>query len=109
MTPDEITTMRAAIDRYVADCAILATDTQQELTRARELRDRFAAAIQDDPHVSDERLMPEVLRPGDILRVSTALLASFDESAPSAAVQVRNITREPDGTVTITIAPIMNG
>lgn len=102
MTPDEISTMRAAIDRYVSDLSILTNDSLRELERARELRDRFAAAISADPHISDEDLVPEVIKAGDLLRVNVL----EEIAAGSSTVLVRHVGRDPlDGSKVLIVAP----
>lgn len=112
MTRDDVVTMQAALDRYISDLAILTHDTTCELERARELRDRTTAALDTDPHVRDEDLVPEVVRPGDLLRVSTAILKEWiDQGGPTTvAVLVKRIERSDDGTkVVIVSAPMVNG
>lgn len=112
MTPDDARTMLAALEAFISDLSVRTNDGLLELERARELRNRAAAVIDADVHVSDESLVPEVLKPGDLLRVSTAILKEWiDSGTSSTVVMVKHIERNPDdGSKTVVVtAPMVNG
>lgn len=106
MTRDDVTTMQLALDHYISDLSIQTNESIRELERARVLRERAAAALDQDDHVRDEDLVPEVIRPGDLLRVSTAIIQDWIDLAggQSVAVLVKHITAEPDGTKTVVVS-----
>jgi hypothetical protein len=105
MTRDDVTTLQVALDQYISDLSVQTNDAIRELERARALRDRAQAAIDSTQHIRDEDLVPDVIRPGDLLRVSTAIIQDWIDLAggASVAVVVKHITVDSDGTKTVVV------
>jgi hypothetical protein len=59
-------------------------------------------------HLRDEDVVPEVIRPGDRLRVSAAVLEQWIDNAGgfSALVMAKEVHVETDGTKTLIVSPI---
>jgi hypothetical protein len=82
-------------------------DFMTALERRVEALQITTAAIAGE-HLRDEDVVPEVIRPGDQLRVATtALLQEWTDNAgqPTAAVLVKEIRIEDDGTKTLIVGP----
>ena len=104
MTPEEIHTLQRALDRYIAHLTMHIEEELRELDRAQQLRVRAPALELPEPRHDDPPR--EVVRPGDVLHVNTALLQGWIDRAGAsseAVMTVKHISREPDGTKTVVV------